>query len=166
VKLQVAILHLEHIAVAIQKANMLAQPLAVLELLAQLGRHRRLVAGQGRAVGRADRRPVVVQQRVGRAIEGDRSGRQIDAIEEQAVVHGILGVAPDDLSFELELDDRDGLMHAGDRLGRIALKRWADLGLKERAWIIAIDRLGEVRQAAHIDRIAVQQRLEVAIAQR
>ncbi len=75
-------------------------------------------------------------------------------------------MALDNLGFELELDDRDGFMHPGDRLARVVLHGWPGLGQKQLAGIVAVARLGEALQTAQVDRVAVEQRLEVAVAQR
>ncbi len=74
-----------------------------------------------------DRREKRVPQRVTHAVDLDRSGGVVDAVEQAAVFHVPLGVARDHLPFELELHDRRRLLHPGDRAlfphaGALALK--------------------------------------------
>ena len=77
-------------------------------------------------------------------------------VEQQAVVHPEFRTAADDLAFQLELYDRDRLVHAGDQLGclfiegRIRCVRTRD---EQFAGVVSIDFHGECRQGQEVARL-------------
>ena len=54
-----------------------------------------------------------VGKRILLAVEPHRAALQIDALDQSAVPHLVLGMSGDDLRFEVELDHRDRLLHPG-----------------------------------------------------
>ena len=111
---------------------------------------------------------VLVEQFIDLAIEGDCAGFGINLIEHQAVIHMVFGMTTNDLTFEFELDDGDGLVHLGHQLSRTLQTRIVVevLGLPDGARVIAIDLHGEVGERQKIDAVTFLERLDIGITDR
>ena len=111
---------------------------------------------------------VLVEQLIHLSVEGDGACTRVDLVEHQAVVHLVFGMATDDLSFELELDDGDGLVHLGHELcGTLETRVVVEiLGLPKSAGVVAIDFHGEVGEGEQVDAIAFLKGLDVGVAYR
>ena len=90
----------------------------------------------------------------------------VNLVQKQAISHLILRVAQDGLSFELKLDDRDGLVHLSHELRRACKARiiLKILGLENCARITTISLHGKVGQRQQIDAIPLLEGLDIGIA--
>ena len=92
---------------------MLAQQGAVPEGGGELVDELPLPVGQGQGVFGVHRGEILVQQLVGDAPQLHRPLLEVDLGEDDPVGHVVLGVAQQQLVFQLHLDDGDGLVHLG-----------------------------------------------------
>ena len=111
---------------------------------------------------------VLVEQFIDLAIEGNCAVFGINLIEHQAVIHMVFGMTTNDLTFEFELDDGDGLVHLGHQLSRTLQTRIVVevLGLPDGARVIAIDLHSEVGERQKIDAVTLFKCLDIGITDR
>ena len=90
----------------------------------------------------------------------------INLVEHSSVVHLPLGVTAHRLAFELELNDRDSLMHLCHQLGRTRQTRVVlkVLGLPYRTGVVAVHGHREVSERQEVDAVSFLERLDVRIA--
>ena len=124
-----------------------------------------LLLGRERVgVGRVERREVRVVERVADAVDGDgppRRGRSGGRSRRWSSSHS--GLRAIDLAFELELHDRDGLLHPGDeQVG----PQPSPLGTEARRGVVGVDRPGQVLQRVEGDAVALFELGEPAVAER
>ena len=166
---RVGVPDLIHAAVREQAAHVLFQFLATFERVLDAPHQFFFSDRKGIGVLGIESRPVLVFQLVFLSFDTDRPAAEVDMVEQQAVVHPEFRTAADDLAFQLELYDRDRLVHAGDQLGclfiegRIRRVRTRD---EQFAGVVSIDFHGECRQGQEVDAIAVLNGCQVAVAHR
>ncbi len=164
---QVGVADLVHAAVREQAAHVLFQFLATFERMLDAPHQFFFFDRKGIGVLGIESRPVLVFQLVFLSFDTDRPAVEVDMVEQQAVVHPEFRTAADDLAFQLELYDRDRLVHAGDQLGclfiegRIRCVRTRD---EQFAGVVSIDFHGECRQGQEVDAIAVLKGCQIAVA--
>ena len=113
-------------------------------------------------------RQVAVGERVGSALYADGARREVNLIQQQAVVHLPLGMPLYGLPLQLKLYDSHRLVHlrhelGGARQARVVLEVFR---LKDGARVVAVGLHGEVRQRQQVDAVTFLQRLDVRIANR
>ena len=92
----------------------------------------------------------------------------VNGAEQGAVFHSPFRVAPVKLTFELELDDGDSLMHLGDETqGFVAqVLSFIRFGQERPAFVACIRLHGKGGEGHHVDAIALFERLRVGVTQR
>ena len=109
-----------------------------------------LRVGQAERVFRIDRWKVCVQHRMFDAVDNINALFKVDFFEHIAVVHRELGIAVQQLAFQLELNDRDRLMHLG---GELFIDKGIDIFVQQLrhetlTWVISVNFGGERRELA------------------
>ena len=167
VEQEVPVDDLVELSVGKEEAQMLFQQLAVPEGGGE-GVHQ-LLLGRGQAVGIlwVHRGEVPVRKRDTAASHGDGAGGIVDALQQKPVLHVVFRVPHDQLPLQLELDDGDGLVHAGCQLRRhgVIFILIQQMGLEAAAGIRAVGLLGKHGQGAQVDAVAVLKKIEVIVAQ-
>ena len=104
-----------------------------------------------------------VAQRIGLAVDLDRTLVPIDAVQQAAVLEVHLGVAPDGLALELELHDRRCLLHPRHRphLAQAVAARHEAL-----CRVVGIDAAHQVLEGLHGDAVAFLELRQAAVAHR
>ena len=89
----------------------------------------------------------------------------IHLVQQEPVLHPVFRVGQDVLPLQLELDDADGLVHPGDDGLAVLVKILRLLGQEAGAGVVPISLQGELGQGAHVDAVAVFQKVVVVVAQ-
>jgi hypothetical protein len=110
-----------------------------------------------------DGREPGVAQRVTCAVDLDGAGRRVDPAQQRAVREVPLGAALEGLALELELQDRDRLLHARE-LGAVAAG--VALDGEPLGRVVAVGVAGEPRERRERDAVAVLELGEPLVAQR
>ena len=165
---QVAVIYGVHASVSEDIPYVLAQFLADHERMVELLHEDFFLIGQEVRIGRVDGREVVADQLVVFPVEVDGSLFVINQVEKVSALHVPLWVSVEDLRFQLELDDGDGLVHERRQafgLVVYALGSAAQAGLEFLARVVAIGFHRECGQWDKVDSVAVFKRCEVGVAQ-
>ena len=106
-----------HSAVVVDELYVLSQPAGVAEGALQYSHKLALLSAQLQRVGRINCREGFVSQLVFLSADIYHAAPEIHLVEEAAPVHTVFRMIFNELSFELELYDRDSLMHfCGERV--------------------------------------------------
>ena len=148
---------------------MLLQLFALAEGLYQLAQHQLFVVVQGRRVGRVHRGEGRVPQRVILFADADSMLFPVDAAQKIPPLHLEVRVAVDDLTFQLEHQDADGLVHH-----RAAVQHALGIGTAGRVGVghpdgqivLPIELLGHALQMPQVDAVAILEHAVVVIGQR
>ena len=108
---QIAVLNVVHAALGIEELHMLLHFFALAEGLYQLGQHQLLIRVQCRRGGRVYGGERGIPQRILLFPDPDRMLRPVDAAQIIPALHLEVRVAVDHLTFQLEHQDADGLVH-------------------------------------------------------
>ena len=163
---QVAVVHEVHAAIVEQQADVALQLLTGGEGVGDAFYDLALLDTEPVGVGGVDGGEMALAHTVVLATDGAYALRVVDLVEQQAVVHLVLGVAAYDVGLELELQHAHRLVHLGDEAaclvtaGDILL----ELGAKLLTGVVLIDLHGKDSQMQEVDAIAVLEHREVAIA--
>ncbi len=161
---QVAVAAQVHAARREQELDVLLELFGVLERYLEPIHQFALALGQRGWVGRIDRGERVGRERMAHAVDLKRAVAEVDPLQQPAVVHAVLGVAAQQLAFELEHDYRHGLVHAGQLHVVLAGVGAAQaLGHELGAGIGRIRAGGKRGQRAQRYAISHFQRVEVAV---
>ena len=148
---------------------MLLQLFALAEGLHQLAQHQLFVVVQGRRVGRVHRGEGRVPQRAILFADADSMLFPVDAAQKIPPLHLEVRVAVDDLTFQLEHQDADGLVHhraaVQHALGIGAAGR-VGVGHPDGQIVLPIELLGHALQMPQVDAVAILEHAVVVIGQR
>ena len=127
-----------------------------------------LVPAQFVRILRINGRQVGVKQGEKLAVNGDGAVLIIDLVEQRTVAHMPFGVTEHGLSFQFELNDRDGFVHFSHQLRRACQSRVVlkILCLPKRARIVSINRHGEIGQRQEVDTVSFLQGFYIGIPYR
>lgn len=125
-----------------------------------------LLHAEAVGVGRVDGGEVALAHGVALAADGADALVVVDLVEQEAVVHPVLGVAAYDLGLELKLEHAHGLVHLGyEAAGLVAA---GDIVLELRAELLAgvvlVYLHGKDGQVQEVDAVAVFEHREVSVA--
>ena len=113
------------------------------------------------------RREVAILHRIFLSVDCDDATFMVDAVEQQTVVHLEFRTAANGLSFQLELDDTDSLVHLSQESERLRVAdgfSWNRSQTEQCTWVVGIGFHGEGSQRQQVDAIAVFQYACVAEA--
>ena len=109
---------------------------------------------------------VCIVKLIGLFPDGDFALVVIDLVQKEPGFKAVLGVLFDELAFEFELDNADGLAHLGGelRIYRIVLVLVKDVSLEALTRVIAVDFRREHGEGAKVDAVPVFKRIEGVVA--
>ena len=148
---------------------MLLQLFALAEGLHQLAQHQLFVIVQGRRVGRVHRGEGRVPQRAILFANTNRVVCPVDAAQKVPPLHLEVRVAVDDLTFQLEHQDADGLVHhraAVQHAFGIGAAGRVGVGHPDGQIVLPIELLGHALQMPQVDAVAILEHAVVVIGQR
>ena len=118
---------------------------------------------------RIHRGEVGIQHGIGLAVNGDALVLIVDLIQQQPVLHAKAGIAQDLLTFQLEENDGDGLVHLGHQtlvgLGIVLFVVAGELDLEPGDVAALIHGVGKDAQRAQGDAVAGLDDLQIVVAQ-
>ena len=166
---QIAVFNVVHAALGIQKFNVLLQFFALSEGLHQLVQHQLLVRVQLCGVCRVYRGERGIPQGVALLPYLHGVGVPVDAAQIIPPLHLEIRVAVDDLTFQFEHEDGDGLVHHSAAVKhplRIGAAGGVRVGHPNRKIIFAVELLRHALQVPQVDAVAILQHPVVVVGKR
>ena len=166
---QIAVFNMVHAALGIQKFNVLLQSFALPEGLHQLAQHQLFVRVQLCGVCRVYRGEGGVPQRIALLPHLHGMGVPVDAAQIVPPLHLEIRVAVDDLTFQLEHEDGDGLVHHGAAVEhslRIGAAGGVRVGHPDGKIVLTVELLRHALQVPQVDAVAVLQHPVVVVGKR
>ena len=163
---KVAVLDVVERAVAEEESDVLLELLGIQHRGLQSLHHFYLIRRERVGIFRIHRREIGGIQLPGLSVGLDRPLLQIHLVQEESVFKFKLRVILYHLAFDLELDDRDGLMHAGFELvvDRVEFVHVQNVRPELLAVVVAVCRLGKGGEPPHVDPVAQLQHVHVVVA--
>ena len=163
---KVAVAHAVHRALFQQIADMGLQLLAAQERQNKLIDELLLPLGETVRIGGIDRGKRNIVDAVFFPVKCDRIVCADEFVEKEAPVHFIFRMTEDELAFQLELDDRDGLEELGGNVAvfrhAVGHMRWEEVC----TGVVAVLLHGEERERADIQAVTVLEHIKVAVFER
>ena len=166
-KQQIPVVNLVEAALGIEETDVVLQLLAALKGFGELVDDRGFLRGQLIGIRRIHGREIGVLQRIDRAVDGDAAVCVINLIQQKAIFHAVFRMSENLLPFQLEKDNRDGLVHAGGEqlvlLGIMRGVRLRELHGKAGYVAVFVDLIGKNREGTQRDAVTCLQNLEVVV---
>ena len=143
---QEAITHQEEATMLVQHTQVLLNLLGLAERALELLHEFVFLLRKCIWIARRNGRQESVGDRICLCTDSDGTCLIINLIQEETIIHLVLGMTENGLSLKFELDDGNGLVHLGHELCRAREARivFKVFGLEDGAWIIAIGLHSEV----------------------
>ena len=167
---EVTIVDLVKIALGIKETGVALELFAALEGVGQLVDDGVLFRGEGIGILGIHGGEVGIFQRIGDIANGDALILIIDLVQKETVTHAKLGPADQFLTFQLEEDDGDGLVHpCGEQLILLADAHCViagELDLEAGGVAVFIDLVGKDGEGTQRDTVAGLDDLQIVVMER